>query len=133
MEDNEIGSFYLCVNPESDDTGGLFLDDCVSFETSKQELLRQIPSTNPLIILYEGYLGDGLSMCLEEVVGLEMLLENDGGLRYEAESLSYNSAFDGFHHPKAIVFPTTEEQVQKIVLCKNKARIRICTRAGGHS
>ena len=26
MVDNEISSFYWCVNPESDDTGGLFLD-----------------------------------------------------------------------------------------------------------
>ena len=31
MVDNEIGSFYWCVNPESDDTSGLFLDDCKFF------------------------------------------------------------------------------------------------------
>ena len=70
MVNNEVGSFYYCVNPEIDDTGGLFLDDWVSFDTSKQELLRQIPSTNPLSILYKVYLGNGLSMCHEEVVGL---------------------------------------------------------------
>ncbi|KAL1508380.1 hypothetical protein AB1Y20_004490 [Prymnesium parvum] len=47
LREHEIGSFYWCLNPESQDTGGLFLSMALggSPDEVKLEMLRSLPAT----------------------------------------------------------------------------------------
>ncbi len=49
--ENGLSSFYWALNPNSGDTGGLLLDDWVAPHVEKQQMLRELPSSEPRFAL----------------------------------------------------------------------------------
>lgn len=71
--DNQFGSFYWALNPNSEDTGGLLTNTWSTPESSKLALLRSLPSTKVTSILSgspsfrcpDGPLGPQLHRCAD--------------------------------------------------------------------
>jgi len=54
LKERMIGSFYYCLNPNSEDTNGILLDDWKTIDRSKLELLQQLQATEVLPLLPGG-------------------------------------------------------------------------------
>jgi len=133
MVDRELGSFYWSINPESDDTGGLFLTDWATLDTGKLSLLDALPSTPsiPIVSLYNR--NTPLHRCLENSKILEVIYAADSGPRYEKESNGYNKDYDDIRKPAAIVFPRIETEISSAVKCSIESGLQMCVRSGGNS
>ena len=128
LVDRGIGSFYWCLNPESDDTGGLLEDDWVTLSTSRVALLRRLQGTS----ISQSILSPHFST-FDEVIDSNPIYQFSGDAAYSYESTTWNRAFDGAHTPIAVMFPRTAEEVVTVVLSAKESNLKVCVRSGGHS
>jgi len=141
LVEREMGSFYWSINPESVDTGGLLLpgwvtdkvgnNDWVAEDGAKMSLLKRLPSTPPLPLLFPSEEEPTAVQCLKHLE-IEVVVPQSG-VRYEQDSLVYNKDYDGRKQPIAIVFVKSEENVSRAVRCATQSNAQVCVRSGGHS
>lgn len=132
LQTRKLGSFYWSLNPESIDTGGLLEQDWMNRNTAKEALLRRLPASDPIPILFPNISKHHpILRCLDQS---EVPLLSEGSPRFERESFTFNQALDyNRKTPNAIVFPDSEEAVSTVVQCATAYAVPICIRSGGNS